>query len=99
MIAGRCCAFRFPGGHRPPLQSALTSRRKPMSSSQFQQWRRRRLTRWLIVSAITVIAVRVPQSFAQSVTRAEALKIGESFIEHRWQAFAKNLKHGKDSAG
>jgi cell wall-associated NlpC family hydrolase len=36
---------------------------------------------------------------AQTVTRAEALKIGESFIEHRWQASAKNVKHGKDGAG
>jgi hypothetical protein len=38
-------------------------------------------------------------SSGQTVTRAEALKIAESFIEHRWQASAKNVKHGKDSAG
>jgi cell wall-associated NlpC family hydrolase len=35
----------------------------------------------------------------QTVTRAEALKIAESFIEHHWQASAKNVKHGKDSSG
>ena len=37
--------------------------------------------------------------FAQSVTRAESLKIAESFIQHRWQASAKNVRHGKDTDG
>lgn len=36
---------------------------------------------------------------AQSLTRAESLKIAESFIQHRWQASAKNVRHGKDSDG
>ena len=36
---------------------------------------------------------------AQTVTRAEALKIAETFIEHRWHASAKNVRHGKDSDG
>jgi hypothetical protein len=36
---------------------------------------------------------------AQSITRAEALQIGESFIQHRWQSSSKNLFHGKDADG
>jgi len=36
---------------------------------------------------------------AQTLTRAESLKIAESFIQHRWQASAKNVRHGKDSDG
>jgi hypothetical protein len=36
---------------------------------------------------------------AQSVTRSEALRIGESYIQHRWQSSAKNLLHGKDARG
>ena len=36
---------------------------------------------------------------AQSLTRAESLKIAESFIQHRWQSSAKNVRHGKDSDG
>lgn len=40
-----------------------------------------------------------PPVEAQSVTRAEALKIAESFIQHRWQASARNLLHGKDARG
>ena len=38
-------------------------------------------------------------SQAQSVSRAEALRIGESYIQHRWQASARNLLHGKDAKG
>jgi hypothetical protein len=36
---------------------------------------------------------------AQTLTRAEALRIGKSFVEHRWQASAKNLRHGRDTNG
>lgn len=70
-----------------------------MSSSQSQQWRLRRLTRSLVIFLVALAAGRAPVSSAQSITRAEALKIAESFIEHHWEATAKNVKHGKDSAG
>ncbi|MEY2508714.1 MAG: hypothetical protein QOH01_3043 [Verrucomicrobiota bacterium] len=53
----------------------------------------------LIVLSVLGLAASTPLVSAQSVTRAEALKIGESFIEHHWQASAKNVKHGKDGAG
>jgi hypothetical protein len=36
---------------------------------------------------------------AQSVTRAEALKIAESYVQHRWESSSRNLLHGKDREG
>jgi hypothetical protein len=33
------------------------------------------------------------------ITRAEALKIAEQFVNHRWTAEARHVRHGKDSAG
>src|SRR5688572_14868513 len=36
---------------------------------------------------------------AQSISRAEALRIAESYIQHRWEASAKNSFHGKDAKG
>ncbi len=41
----------------------------------------------------------VGQAFADGLTRAEALKIANHFIEHRWTAEARHVRHGKDSAG
>lgn len=69
-----------------------------MSSSQLQQWPCRNWTRSFIVLLVAFVTGSAPASFAQ-ISRAEALKIAESYIEHRWQATAKNVKHGKDSAG
>ena len=54
--------------------------------------------RYLWFSCFPLLA-QTGVSFGQTVTRAEALKIAESFIEHRWQASAKNVKHGKDGDG
>lgn len=36
---------------------------------------------------------------AQTVTRAEALAIAESFVNHSWQASPANVRHGRDAAG
>ena len=36
---------------------------------------------------------------AEPVTRAAALAIAETYVGHRWDAGAKNVRHGKDSAG
>ncbi|HET9800719.1 MAG TPA: hypothetical protein VFP82_03445 [Chthoniobacterales bacterium] len=36
---------------------------------------------------------------AQAVTRAEALRIAESYIQHRWQSSSANVLHGKDRHG
>jgi hypothetical protein len=36
---------------------------------------------------------------AQTISRAEALKIAESYVQHHWTASAKNVFHGKDGRG
>lgn len=36
---------------------------------------------------------------AQTLTRADALKVAETYIHHRWQSTDKNLRHGPDSEG
>jgi len=36
---------------------------------------------------------------AQAITRAEALRIAESYIQHRWQSSSANVLHGKDREG
>lgn len=69
-----------------------------MASSQLQPHFSRKGTRTLIVLLSLLIAFAELGS-AQSITRAESLKIAESFIQHRWQASTKNVRHGKDSEG
>lgn len=69
-----------------------------MVSSQFQQNYPRKWTRSLIVLVVALVASADPGS-AQSLTREESLKIAESFIQHRWQSSAKNVRHGKDTNG
>jgi len=36
---------------------------------------------------------------AQSLTRAEALAVAESFVNHRWTATDANTRHSRDSSG
>src|SRR5882762_7695805 len=36
---------------------------------------------------------------AQAPTRFDALKVAESYVNHRWQSSDKNLRHGADSHG
>src|SRR5438034_8796947 len=43
--------------------------------------------------------VSAPPASAQSLARAEALKVAESFVNHRWESSAKNLRHGRDADG
>src|SRR5690349_605915 len=38
-------------------------------------------------------------AWAQSITRAEALRIAESYIQHQWHGAARNVLHGKDEKG
>jgi hypothetical protein len=68
-----------------------------MASPQVHQSYPRKWTRTLLV--LVALFAQADFGFAQSVTRAESLKIAESFIQHRWQASAKNVRHGKDSDG
>ena len=58
----------------------------------------RNWTRLLII-LLVALGVRGDLASAQSITRAESLRIAESFINHRWRASAKNVRHGKDSDG
>jgi hypothetical protein len=69
-----------------------------MTSSQLQRYFSRKRTRVLVVILSSLVAFADLGS-AQTLTRAESLKIAESFIQHRWQASAKNVRHGKDSDG
>ena len=36
---------------------------------------------------------------AESISRAEVLKIAETYVNHAWTASEKNVRHGKDTAG
>lgn len=51
------------------------------------------------ILALVVVAACPIVSSAQTITRGEALRIAESFIQHRWQASSKNVRHGKDGDG
>jgi hypothetical protein len=69
-----------------------------VASSPFQKRYPRKWTRSLIVLVLALVA-RADLASAQSLTRAESLKIAESFIQHRWHASPKNVRHGKDADG
>ncbi len=69
-----------------------------MISSPFQQCSARAGTRSLVVLLVLLVA-RPEIGSAQTLTRAESLKIAESFVQHRWHASAKNVRHGKDGNG
>lgn len=69
-----------------------------MVSLKFQPSSPRKWSRLLFVLVVALVA-RAEIGSAQLLTRAESLKIAESFIQHRWQASAKNVRHGKDGDG
>lgn len=52
----------------------------------------------LLLAAAAVMLGTAPLR-AQTLTRAEALKIAETYIHHQWQSTGKNLHHGPDSSG
>ena len=54
-------------------------------------------SRFLLVVALGLLSA-IPLH-AQTLTRAEALKVAESFVHHQWQSTDKNLRHGPDSRG
>ena len=47
---------------------------------------------------LTLILAFASATFAD-VTRADALKIAERFVNHRWTAESRHVRHGKDSSG
>lgn len=48
---------------------------------------------------LTVLIALSASTNAQAVTRAEALRIAESYIQHRWESSSANVLHGKDREG
>ena len=48
---------------------------------------------------LSVAFLPAPVAVAEPVTRSEALKIAESYINHRWSASTRNVRHGKDASG
>lgn len=86
---------------RVVLASRRMSRFIPrvMASSQLQQYFPRKGARNLVVVLVSSLVAFAERGSAQSITRAESLKIAETFIQHRWQSSAKNVRHGKDSDG
>jgi len=58
-------------------------------------------SRWWgsLIVLLVILGFRAELGADQFLTRAEALRIAESFIQHRWQATAKNVRHGKDADG
>ena len=69
-----------------------------MTSSQLQHYFPRKRA-WRLIGLLWSLLALTEIGSAQSVTRAESLKIAETFIQHRWQASTKNVRHGKDSDG
>src|ERR1043166_7888540 len=51
-----------------------------------------------LVTLLALAACPVLTS-GQSITRGEALRIAESFINHHWHSSPKNVRHGKDEDG
>ncbi len=45
------------------------------------------------------IILALASAASADITRDDALKIAERFINHRWTAEARHVRHGKDSAG
>jgi len=69
-----------------------------MISPQFQPLCPRKWTRGLLV-LVVIFGVPADLCVAESISRAESLKIAESFIQHHWHSSAKNVRHGKDADG
>src|SRR5438132_12442129 len=53
----------------------------------------------LSIFLLGVATFFVQPATAQPISRADALKIAESYIQHRWQSSSKNIRHGKDAHG
>ncbi len=46
-----------------------------------------------------LLSLATLSAFGESVTRDEALKIAQSYVEHEWKASPANVRHGKDAQG
>jgi hypothetical protein len=52
-----------------------------------------------VLAASILFALTAAASHGQTVTRAEAVAIAETFINHTWEAKPAHVRHGKDSDG
>ena len=50
----------------------------------------------LFLAVCVVLSVRLS---AAPPTRAEAVAIGATYVQHRWEPWAKSARHGRDAAG
>ena len=55
--------------------------------------------RLLLACTALFLVLAVARTNAQTLTRAEAISIAETFITHTWQAKPAHVRHGKDSSG
>ncbi|MEA3211545.1 MAG: hypothetical protein QOE70_4602 [Chthoniobacter sp.] len=53
----------------------------------------------LVLGALWGFTVGASPVRAESLTRSEAIEVAETFIQHRWTASAKHVRHGRDAAG
>ena len=58
----------------------------------------RRLSHFGFVVFIGWVAM-MGTALAGTMTRTEALKIADGFIQHQWKASTANVRHGKDADG
>jgi hypothetical protein len=56
-------------------------------------------SRTVLIGVLTAAVGVFSSVQAQSITRAEVLKIAESYIQHSWQSTLRNQFHGRDSKG
>lgn len=52
-----------------------------------------------IGAALLLLLAASTTSQSQTLTRAEAIAIAETFVNHTWQAKPSHVRHGKDSRG
>jgi hypothetical protein len=53
---------------------------------------------WFLI-VLTTAGLLPAKTSGQTVLRSEALKIAETFVQHRWRASPQNVLHGRDANG
>jgi hypothetical protein len=53
----------------------------------------------LLSAAVLLLLLAPVRVHAQTLTRAEAIAIAETFVQHSWEAKPVHVRHGKDSDG
>ena len=50
-------------------------------------------------SSLVLLIFAVSSAEAQSVTRSEALRVAEQYVQHQWRSSSRNVLHGQDKNG